>query len=150
MFTNVTTRTYREGSTDDVVDDRRQTRGPKRKNTDSDGAFDAFDAFERDRAFRRATIRESSVFSGPGAATRGAQYVPTPSAAANAGGRGVCRRDTRSRWPGKRPLSVPQRTAPPSARARRRSRREAPERRADDEKISNGFRYVDYYYRKRS
>ena len=89
-FTSVTTRT-REGSTNDVVDDRRQTRGPKRKNTDRDGAFDAFDAFdafERHRAFRRATIRESSVFSGPGAAARG--YVPTPSAAARAGGaRGV-------------------------------------------------------------
>jgi hypothetical protein len=92
VFTNVTTRTYREGSTNDVVDDRRQTRGPKRKNTDRThgafDAFDAFDAFERHRAFRRATIRESSVFSGPGAAARG--YVPTPSAAARAGGaRGV-------------------------------------------------------------
>ena len=87
VFTNVTTRA-REGSTNDVVDDRRQTRGPKRKNTDRDGAFDAFDAFERHRAFRRATICESSVFSGPGAAARG--YVPTPSAAARAGGaRGV-------------------------------------------------------------
>ena len=101
MFTNVTTRA-REGSTNDVVDDRRQTRGPKRKNTDRDGAFDAFDAFERHRAFRRATIRESSVFSGPGAAARG--YVPTPSAAARAGGaRGVQVRHA---------LVVAQRTSP--------------------------------------
>ena len=95
VFTNLTTQKTREGSTstNDVVDDHgRQTRGFKRKNTDRNGAgfnaFDAFDAFERDRAFRRATIRESSVFSGPGAAARG--YVPTPSAAARAGGaRGV-------------------------------------------------------------
>jgi coiled-coil domain-containing protein 130 len=81
VFTNVTTRT-RGGSTDDVIDD---ARGAKRKRKN---AYDAYDAFERDRAFRRATIRESSVFSGPGAAARG--YVPTPSAAARAGGaRGV-------------------------------------------------------------
>lgn len=88
VFTNVTTRT-RGGSTNDVIDDGfgSQTNGNKRKRKN---AYDAYDAFERDRAFRRATIRESSVFSGPGAATRGAQYVPTPSAAANAGGaRGV-------------------------------------------------------------
>lgn len=88
MFTNVTTRT-RGGSTNDIDDDGFgwQTNGTKRKRKN---AYDAYDAFERDRAFRRATIRESSVFSGPGAATRGAQYVPTPSAAANAGGaRGV-------------------------------------------------------------
>ena len=83
VFTNVTTRT-RGGSTDDIDDDGFgwQTNGTKRKRKN------AYDAFERDRAFRRATIRESSVFSGPGAATRGAQYVPTPSAAANAGGAG--------------------------------------------------------------
>ena len=88
---------------------RRAFRGGRAGDADDAGKRkrgDAFDAFARARARSRATIRESSIFSGPGVvsnatdATRalprapgpreGKGYVPAPSAAARAGGaRGV-------------------------------------------------------------
>ena len=125
-------------------------RGGESKEDDDDanekrrkkGDATSFDAFERARARRRATIRESSIFSGPGSVARvtaarsprrapnenkdtrrdaadgelfgifssprtgarGKGYVPTPSAAARAGGaRGVQVRHA---------LVVAQRTSP--------------------------------------